>query len=161
LTVSLIWAQARDRVIGKDGGIPWHLPEDMALFKERTIGSTVVMGRLTWESLPGRFRPLPGRTNLVVSRRSDWRPDGATVMSSVRGALEAADGDVWVIGGAQVYAASLPFADRLVVTEVDLVVDGDTYAPAIDDAWRLAEVSEWLESSAGLRYRVRTYQRAS
>jgi dihydrofolate reductase len=161
VTVSLIWAQARDGVIGNSGEIPWHLPEDMAMFKDLTMGSTVVMGRLTWDSLPERFRPLPGRRNVVVTRQAGWQADGATPASSVRAALEAASGEVWVIGGAQIYAAALPFADRLVVTEIDEAYDGDCFAPPIDDAWRVDEATAWQPSSNGLRYRVTTYEQAS
>jgi dihydrofolate reductase len=161
LTVSLIWAQVRGGVIGNAGAIPWHLPEDLAMFKELTMGSTVVMGRITWDSLPDRFRPLPGRTNVVVTRQDGWNADGATSAPSVAAALESADGEVWVIGGAQIYAAAMPFADRLVVTEIDERYDGDCVAPPIDDAWRVDEANAWQPSSNGLRYRVTTYQRAS
>lgn len=161
MTVSLIWAEARDRVIGANGAIPWHLPEDMAMFKELTMGSTVVMGRLTWDSLPARFRPLPGRANVVVTRQSDWQADGASAATGVEAALEAADGDVWVIGGAQIYQAALPFADKLVVTEIDEAYDGDAFAPEIGDVWQVDQATAWQPSTNGLRYRVTTYERAS
>ena len=114
----MIWAQAADGVIGADGALPWHLPEDLRLFRELTIGSTVVMGRRTWESLPARFRPLPGRSNVVLTstglvgrRRAAGRVASAEVLG--------AHGDLWVIGGGAVYAAFLPHADAVVVTEVD------------------------------------------
>ncbi len=111
MSVALVWAQARGGVIGRDGSLPWHLPEDLAHFRALTRGATVVMGRATWESLPERFRPLPGRRNVVLSRRADFRAEGADVRSRPRGGAGrsgAADGTVWVIGGAQVYAAALP-----------------------------------------------------
>jgi dihydrofolate reductase len=149
-------------VIGAEGRLPWHLPEDLALFKRVTIGSTVVMGRRTWESLPAAARPLPGRRNLVLSGRPGWQAPGAEVAASLRAALAVAEGDVWVIGGGRVYREALPLADRLVVTEVDLEVPGDTQAPEIDASWQVAErepVEGWLESRSGLRYRVTRWVR--
>ena len=160
----MVWAQARGGVIGADGGLPWHLPEDSALFRRVTMGSTVVMGRRTWESLPERFRPLPGRVNVVLTSDRTWSADGALAAASVDEVL-AEHPDLWVIGGEAVYAAFLPHAQRLVVTDVDLEVDGDTWAPALDDAWtRTARTpgSGWSESaSAGLRYAVSEYERAT
>jgi dihydrofolate reductase len=163
VTVSLIWAQARDGVIGANGTLPWHLPEDLRLFRERTTGSTVVMGRRTWESLPERFRPLPGRTNVVLTSDPDWSAEGARRAGSVEEVL-AADDSAWVIGGGTVYAAFLPHADRLVVTDVDLAVDGDTWAPAIGPEWkRTARTPQqgWATSSSGLRHAVSEYARGS
>jgi dihydrofolate reductase len=163
VTVSCIWAQAHDRVIGTEGRLPWHLPEDLRLFKERTAGSTVVMGRRTWESLPARNRPLPGRRNVVLSRDPAWSADGAQRAGSVADALAAA-GDCWVIGGAAVYAAFLPHARRVVVTDVDLAVDGDVRAPALDVGWRpVARIPDdgWATSATGLRHRVTEYERVS
>jgi dihydrofolate reductase len=160
-TVSLIWAQARNGVIGADGGLPWHLPEDLALFRRLTTGSTVVMGRRTWESLPNRFRPLPGRTNVVLSTDARWSADGARRAGSVEQVL-AEHESFWVIGGGAVYAAFLPHADRLVVTEVDVDVDGDTWAPRVGDGWRLAgrtPAEDWTTSASGLRYAVSEYVR--
>ena len=134
VTVALVAAIARDGVIGRDGGIPWHIPEDIARFKALTTGHAVVMGRKTWESLPERFRPLPGRRNVVVTRNSEWNAAGAERAGSVEEALEALRDveRVFVIGGAEIYAAALPFADELVLTEVDLDVDGDTFFPEWD-----------------------------
>jgi len=162
-SVALIWAQARDRVIGASGGLPWHLPEDLRLFRTLTTGSTVVMGRRTWESLPERFRPLPGRTNVVLTSDAAWAADGARRASSVAEVLDAGE-SVWVIGGGAVYAAFLPHADRLVVTDVDVSVEGDTWAPAIGPEWqRVARTPEegWSSSSSGLRYAVTEYARGS
>jgi dihydrofolate reductase len=161
MTVSLIWAQARGGVIGADGGLPWRLPEDMALFRERTTGGTVVMGRRTWESLPDRFRPLPGRTNVVLTSDPTWSADGAERAASVEEVL-AGHGSCWVIGGGAVYAAFLRHADRLVVTDVDVAVAGDTWAPPIGDEWRLdtrTPADGWATSSSGLRYAVSEYGR--
>ncbi len=161
--VAMIWAQAEGGVIGASGGLPWHLPEDLALFRERTTGSTVVMGRRTWESLPERFRPLPGRTNVVLTRDRGWTAEGAERAGSVAEALEA-PGPLWVIGGGAVYAEFLPHADRLVVTDVDLAVDADTWAPAIGPEWQREDrdpAEGWATSSSGLRYAVSTYARRS
>ena len=163
MSVALIWAQARNGVIGVDGGLPWHLPEDMALFRRLTMGATVVMGRRTWESLPDRFRPLPGRTNVVLTGDRQWSADGARPASSVEEVL-AGHESFWVIGGGAVYTAFLPHADRLVVTEVDVVVDGDTFAPEVGGEWRLDErtpADGWTTSSSGLRYAVSEYGRGT
>lgn len=160
----MVWAQARDGVIGADGGLPWHLPEDLALFRRLTTGSTVVMGRRTWESLPERFRPLPGRDNVVLTSDRHWSADGAQAVGSVDAVL-ARYGSFWVIGGGAVYAAFLPHASRLVVTDVDLHVDGDTWAPALDAAWtRTARTPAdgWSESATGgPRFAVSEYERAA
>ncbi|MGI5340724.1 dihydrofolate reductase [Streptomyces sp. CA-181903] len=168
--VGLIWAQARDGVIGAGNAIPWHLPEDLAHFKAVTLGHPVVMGRRTWDSLPPRFRPLPGRRNIVVTRDPDWAADGADRAGSVAEALRlaaepqdaSAPAEVWVIGGGEIYRAALEYATVLAVTEVDLTVDGgDTYAPALDGSWTLTEDTGWQTSAsaAGPRYRMRGYAR--
>lgn len=150
----LIWAQANGGVIGRGNAIPWQLPEDMAHFKELTVGHTVVMGRLTWESLPERFRPLPGRRNIVVSRDGGYDAPGAEVRTAL-----PAETDVWVMGGAQLYALALPLATGCEVTEIDLdVPDGDALAPVLDDSWT-ATAGDWQTSKNGLHYRFVTYRR--
>jgi dihydrofolate reductase len=150
--IGLVWAQAANGVIGRDGSLPWHLPEDLKHFRTVTAGAAVLMGRRTWESLPPRFRPLPGRRNLVLSSTPQ---EGVETFAELRSALAAVSGDVWVIGGAAVYRAALPFADRIVVTELRESFDGDTHAPEIG---RPADsVGEWLESSTGLGYRFLTW----
>jgi dihydrofolate reductase len=154
--IGLIWAQAANGIIGRDNAIPWHVPEDMKHFRTVTAGSTVLMGRRTWESLPPRFRPLPGRRNLVLTRSATWSDDGAEVVHSLDDALA---GDVWVIGGADVYAAALPRADVLEVTELRDAVDGDVHAPAIDASWRIDTDSGWQQSSAGPTFRWLRYVR--
>ncbi|SMQ59457.1 dihydrofolate reductase [Agreia sp. VKM Ac-1783] len=165
MTIALIWAEARGGVIGDAGTIPWHLPEDLAHFKEVTLGGTVVMGRRTWQSLPERFRPLPGRRNVVVTRDAAWSADGAEIAHSLDEILDAGGSDdtsapVWVIGGGEIYAQSLARASRLEVTEVDLDVAGDTRAPTIDHAvWQVAHETEWVESRTGTRYRFLSYER--
>ncbi len=158
MTVGLVWAQARGGVIGADGGLPWQLPEDLARFKALTMGATVVMGRATWESLPASVRPLPGRDNVVLTRTPGWSAPGAEVVGSIEVAVDRG-GEVWVIGGASVFAAALPLADRAVVTDIDLEVTGDTFAPALGAEWaeQAREPAEgWLTSRTGLAYRVRT-----
>jgi dihydrofolate reductase len=152
MTVRMIWAEARDRVIGAGGGIPWHVPGEQAAFKQRTMGATVVMGRATWESLPPRVRPLPGRRNVVLTRTPGWTADGAETAGSVADVLERYD-DVWVIGGAAVYDAFLPYADEVVRTEIDLAVDGDTHAPVLGAGWESAP-GRWRTADNGVRYRV-------
>jgi dihydrofolate reductase len=163
VSLSLIWAQARGGVIGADGGLPWHLPEDLALFRRLTTGSTVVMGRRTWESLPERFRPLPGRVNVVLTSDDGWSAEGALRAASVEQVL-AEHEDCWVIGGGAVYAAFLPHADRLVVTDVDTEVAGDTWAPPVA-GWQLVSrtpAEGWTTSeSAGLRFAVSEYARGT
>lgn len=160
MSLGLIWAQSTSGIIGRENGIPWRLPEDQGRFKELTLGHTVVMGRLTWESLPTRVRPLPGRRNVVVTRQADYMADGATVVGSVEDALTHAE--TWIIGGAQIYALALPFATRCEVTEVDVDLpreDEDALAPVLDEEWAGTD-GDWLVSDAGLRYRFSTYVRA-
>jgi dihydrofolate reductase len=157
--VALIWAQSTSGVIGRGGGIPWRLPEDQARFKQLTLGHTVVMGRLTWESLPAGLRPLPGRANVVLTRQPDYRADGAQVVSTIDAALTGAE--TWVIGGEQIYALTLPLATRCEVTEVDVDLprrDGDAVAPVLDEGWR-GTSGEWLSSRTGPRYRFHSYRR--
>lgn len=160
VNIGLIWAQTPDGVIGADNTIPWRLPEDMAHFKATTLGHPVIMGRKTWDSLPARFRPLAGRRNIVVTRDAGWTAEGAERAGSVEEALELAAGAVaWVMGGGEIYRATLPHARTLSVTEVDTAIDGDTYAPSIDADWQVAEDTDWRDSTTGLRYRIRRYTR--
>jgi dihydrofolate reductase len=143
-TITMIVAQGTNRVIGSDGAIPWHLSTDFAHFKAATLGKPVIMGRKTWQSLPRR--PLPGRLNIVVSRDPDFGPVAGLVMANLDVALQvamahaAAAGcaEICMIGGAQIYQAALPFASRLLVTDVDAAPPGDALFPVIDPAvWRL------------------------
>ncbi|HSE70017.1 MAG TPA: dihydrofolate reductase [Nocardioidaceae bacterium] len=134
--VVLVAAVADNGVIGRDGALPWHLPGDLAHFRQVTSGNTVVMGRVTFESIG---RPLPRRTNIVVTRRPGWSADGVLVADSLPRALELAQpepGDVMVVGGAQVYAEAMDLADEQVLTEVHQAPPGDTYYPDFDrTAW--------------------------
>ena len=161
MSLGMIWAEARGGVIGAGGTIPWRLPEDLAHFKELTIGHAVVMGRKTWDSLPERFRPLPERTNLVLTRDTEWSSEGAEVVHSLSEAQRAIAPDalLWVIGGGELYAQSLSHASRLEVTELDMGVRGDTVAPTVDVTWARVSESPWLESATGIRYRFVSYAR--
>jgi len=137
--VVLVAAVADNGVIGADGELPWHLPGDLAHFRRVTTGHTVIMGRKTFESIG---RPLPRRTNVVVTRQPDWSAEGVLHASSLEEALEIAEeheGDAMVIGGGQVYALAMPLADRQVLTEVHRSPEGDAVYPPFDR-------SEWVET---------------
>lgn len=137
--LALIAALARNRTIGLNGRLPWHLPEDMKHFRETTGGKTVLMGRRTWESLPAKFRPLPRRRNIVVSRNPAFLAPGACVAGSIADALclTGDDQEVFVIGGEEVYRQTLPLAQRLYLTEVAADYPGDAFFPPFDAAaWR-------------------------
>lgn len=135
---TLIAAVAENGCIGKDGTLPWRIPEDLKRFKELTTGHAVVMGRKTWESIPEAFRPLPGRRNVVVTRRADYPlPDGVLRAASLEEAVASAGNDAFVIGGAEIYRAAMPLARRLEITHVRRTVDGDAFFPPIDPAvWK-------------------------
>ncbi|MFZ0227660.1 MAG: dihydrofolate reductase, partial [Mycobacterium sp.] len=149
--VGLIWAQSTSGIIGRGGTIPWDVPEDLARFKELTAGHTVVMGRRTWESLPAKVRPLPGRRNVVLSHHADFAAGGATVVQSLDDALSHPD--TWVVGGEQIYTLAMPRAGRCAVTEVDIDLprdDGDVVAPVLDETW-VGTTGEWETSRTWLR----------
>ncbi len=160
--LTLIAAVAKNGVIGNSNALPWHLPEDLRHFKALTLGQTVIMGRKTWESLPPRFRPLPGRLNIVVTRNSSYQAVGATVVNSLDEAANkvGAGGTAsFVIGGAELYVQALPLAQRLELTEIDAAFPGDAFFPEIDRAqWREVARSSGI-SAAGLGYAFTTYER--
>lgn len=161
MKVSIVAAVARGGVIGRDGSLPWRIPEDMAHFKALTTGHPVVMGRRTWESLPARFRPLPDRRNVVVTRSSDWSEEGAERAASLEDALRLLDGEehVFVIGGGEIYAAALPLADELLLTEIDHDVEGDTLFPEFSRD-EFQETSRGAQvSCTGYRFAFVTYRR--
>lgn len=169
-SLNLIWAQARDAqgraVIGKDNAIPWRLPEDMAHLKATTMGHPVLMGRKTWDSLPPRFRPLPGRRNLVMTRQHGWAEGvdakGAEVVASVEAAIQACAGEpeLWVLGGSEIYRLCLTQADRLVVTDIELQVEGDAFAPPLGAEW--TETSRERHTAAsGIRFSFVDYRRTA
>ena len=159
--MALVAAVARGGVIGRDSGIPWRLPEDMRRFRTLTMGHPVVMGRRTWESLPDQFRPLPGRGNVVVTRNSDWSAQGADRAGSIEDALRLLEGEatVFVIGGGEIYAAALPSADELLLTEIDAEIEGDTYFPNWDPDDFEEVARERHVSSDGVGYSFVTYER--
>jgi dihydrofolate reductase len=159
--VSILAAVARTGVIGRDGAVPWRLSEDLRRFRELTTGHAVVMGRKTWDSLPERFRPLPGRRNVVVTRDAAWRADGADRAGSLGEALALLEGEerVFVIGGAEIYAAALPFADELLLTEVRLDIAGDRYFPGWDRSAFQEVVREEHVSPDGVPFAFVTYRR--
>jgi dihydrofolate reductase len=164
--LGLIWAQSSNGVIGKDGDLPWHLPEDLAHFKRTTKGHPVIMGRRTWDSFPEKFRPLPGRTNIVISgnpaRREEVASAGAIAVESLEQALTAAASspgseEVWIIGGGEIFRSAAALANTAVVTVIDLETDGDTFAPKLGAGWTFdaADPTEgWFTSSNGTRYRI-------
>lgn len=143
--VALIVAVAENGIIGRDGKLPWRIPEDMKWFKARTEGRPMIMGRKTWESFPKR--PLPGRTNIVITRDGSFKAEGAVVVTSLGAALDVARGEapeeIMVIGGAEIYRAALPLVQRIYLTSVHGEIEGDTYFPAIDR-------HEWNETIVGV-----------
>ncbi len=158
--INLIYARAANGVIGKDNAMPWHLPEDLAHFRQLTQGCPVIMGRKTWDSLPPRFRPLPGRRNVVLTRQPDWAALGAERAGDLAQAIAlcAEAEDIWVMGGAQIYAQALAQARRIELTEIDREFEGDAYAPVLDAGWRETARQSGV-SSQGLRYSFVTLER--
>jgi dihydrofolate reductase len=154
--IVLVLAVAENGVIGKNGGIPWHISEDMKRFKALTLGHTVVMGRKTWDSLPKK--PLPGRVNVVVTRQKDWHADGAVVASSLGQATSGTSGAVMIIGGAEIYERALPLASRIELTEVHRAFDGDATFTFDRKGWR-ETVREDHVTPDGLRYSYVTLTR--
>ncbi len=142
MIISLIAALTRNRVIGKNNDLPWHLPDDMKYFMQTTKGHHVIMGRKNYDSIPPRYRPLPERTNIVITRQPDFNAPGCIVVHSLRQALDVAgaagEKEAFVIGGAQIYKEALPYAHRLYLTEIDTELEGDTYFPDVD-------LSDWKE----------------
>ena len=160
MRVSIVVATDLDGIIGRDNRLPWHLPADLQRFKAVTMGKPMIMGRKTWESLPEKFRPLPGRRNIVVTRNAGYGAPGASVVTSLPDAMAAAAGsEAFVIGGAELYRAALALADRLQLTEIDADFAGDTWFPARDSAqWR--EVAREAHADGdGLAYAFVTWQR--
>jgi len=159
MALHLIFARAANGVIGRNGQLPWHLPEDLAHFKRTTLGCPVIMGRKTWESLPPKFRPLPGRLNIVVTRQTGWQGEGARRAGSLpeAKALCPPDSNAWVIGGAEIYAQALPLAHTAVVTEIDADFEGDAFAPLFGPGW-VETARERHTSATGLGFSFVTYQ---
>jgi dihydrofolate reductase len=160
--VSVIVAMARNRVIGAGNKIPWHLPAELKLFKTITMGHHIIMGRNTWESI-GRL--LPGRTSVIVTRQPDYRVDGAVMASSIGAAIAACKGDdeIFVIGGAQLYAAAMPHASRLYLTVIAADVEGDARMPEFElDDWRKCSAQSFAADDKNPYDYVQTvYERAA
>jgi dihydrofolate reductase len=157
--VSIIVAHSRNRVIGRDGGMPWHLPGDLRRFREITTGGVVVMGRRTFESLPAAYRPLPNRRNLVLSRDYNYPADGAEVLPSLRSALAACGQDCFVIGGGVTYSQALPHVQRIYATQVDTTLEGDTFFPQLaPDEWGCLEQSPTMVEN-GHSFSFAVYER--
>ena len=159
MKLHLIYARARNGVIGKDNQMPRHLPEDLAHFKRVTLGQPVIMGRKTWDSLPPKFRPLPGRLNIVVTRQADWQAEGALRAGSIEGAMRLCGDapDVWIMGGAEIYRQAEPLASTAVVTEIDADFEGDAFAPTLSQKWREVQRESHLAAN-GLSFSFVTYQ---
>jgi dihydrofolate reductase len=159
MKLHLIYARARNGTIGKDGQMPWHLPEDLAHFKRVTLGQPVIMGRKTWDSLPARFRPLPGRLNIVITRQSDWQAEGALRAHSIEDALRLCGEapDAWIMGGAEIYRQAEPLASTAVVTEIDQDYEGDAFAPELGANWQEVQRESHVAAN-GLSFSFVTYQ---
>ena len=171
--IAAIWAQTEAGVIGRDGTMPWHVPEDFAHFRDTTMGHPVIMGRRTWESFPPKFRPLPGRTNIVITSTPQAVRDGdgtddVVVVGSYEAAIEharAAHGGelIWVIGGGQLYRHTMQHPEhpvtRAVVSVLDVETDGDTKAPELGPDWRLDQEQEQETSRTGVAWRIQTWTR--
>ncbi len=150
MSLALIAAVSENGCIGKDGRLPWHIAEDLARFKQLTVGKTVIMGRKTWESLPGQFRPLPSRQNIVITRRMDYSfPAGVESYPSIQEALDAHQNeDIFIIGGGEIYQQTIGLADTLYITRVHQEILGDTYFPALDpDEWHLTSQEDHQDFS--------------
>jgi dihydrofolate reductase len=143
MNVSMIAAMSKNRVIGKDNDLPWHLPDDFRFFKETTKNHHVIMGRKNYESLPHKFKPLPNRTNLVLTRNDHFEAEGTTVLQSLEKALQLAEQngehEAFIIGGGQIYLLGLAYADTIYLTEIDATIEGDTHFPEFDK-------NEWQET---------------
>lgn len=159
MPLTIVVAYTVNRVIGRDGGLPWHLPTDMRHFRELTSGGAVLMGRATYESIPDAFRPLPNRRNLVLSRNPAFVADGAEVFASLDAALRACDHDAAVIGGAATYAEALPLVTAVEATEIEGEVTGDAFFPALDAAtWACVREGDRI-SEHDFHFRFRRYER--
>jgi dihydrofolate reductase len=155
MTIHMIWAESANGFIGKDGSIPWHVPEDLQHFKHMTQGKAIVMGRKTWESLDGG---LPNRNNVVISQTMEEKP-GVTVYRRPWDVIDQLSG-FWVIGGSEIFAAFLPFADHLVKTDIAVYVDGDVRSPGIfPPHWRRVSNTGMLTSVNGTHYRISEFIR--
>ncbi len=150
--INLIVAHAHNRVIGNRGAMPWHIPEELQHFKRLTMGCPVIMGRKTWDSIVQSLgKPLPGRDSIVVTRNPNWTAVGAVAVHSLPSAIAACKAApvAWIIGGAQLYAQSLPFVDECHVTQIDATFEGDAWFPELTPSvWKIASISEMQHANA-------------
>ena len=160
--IALIAAQAENRVIGLDNQMPWHLPEDLQYFKKVTLGKPVIMGRKTFESIG---RPLPGRTNIVITRQGDWAAEGAVTVSSLEQGLEVAateePEELMVIGGAQIYAMAMPVAQRIYLTQINQAFEGDAWFPELGEEWQQVSRQDGRSTKQDLGYSFLTFERVT
>jgi dihydrofolate reductase len=144
MIISLIAALTKNHVIGKNNDLPWHLPDDMKYFMQTTKAHHVIMGRKNYESIPEKFRPLPNRTNLVVTRQKDFSAPGCKIVNTLEEGIESAyaagEKELFIIGGSEIYALGMPYANQLYLTEIEARLDGDTYFPSFNK-------NEWREQS--------------
>ena len=142
MIISQIVASSRNNVIGRDNDLPWHLPDDMQFFKDTTKGHHILMGRKNFESIPMKFRPLPNRVNIVVTRQADYNADGIelfnTIEEGIQFARDAGEEELFIIGGAEIYNQTIDQADRIYLTEINTEIEGDAHFPELDR-------SEWIE----------------
>lgn len=157
--ISLIVVHDLNRVIGQDNKMPWHIPNELAYFKEKTIGKAIVMGRSTFESIG---RPLPGRLNIVITRNTSYDTKGVTVVHSIEEAIEVANKhheEVMIIGGEQIFKEVLPYADLLYITLIEHEFEGDTFFPSYEQDWEAISTSEQHSTDSGLKYTYMLYKR--
>lgn len=160
--INIIVATSTNLVIGKNNDLPWHLPTDMKFFKETTKGHIVVMGRKCWESIPEKYRPLPNRTNIVMTRDNDYKAEGAIVshdLEQILASNEHSDKEVFIIGGAELYSAAFKYANKLYLTQIYSPVDGDIYLEGLDSTeWCIIDSSEIMEEN-GFKFRFELYEK--
>nr|AIA16847.1 Dihydrofolate reductase [uncultured bacterium] len=167
MTISLILAADENNCIGKNNTLPWHLPADMKLFREKTMGHCVVTGRKNYESIPDRFRPLPGRTNIVITRNKEYAAPGATIVHSLDAGIDTArqlgETEVFVIGGGEIFRQALPIAEQIYLTRIHHVFTGDVFFPALEPLeWKETERHDFPpdeRNKYGFSFRV--YHRAA
>ncbi len=155
--ISIIAAIGKNRALGLRGKLLWHIPDDMRRFKELTSGHPVIMGRRTWESIPEKFRPLPMRANILITRNTSYRAEGAEVCRSLEEALNAAEGapgaeEVFIIGGGEIYALALPYANKLYLTLVDDEVQGDTFFPEYANEFTVVSTQDCQQNKPPYRF---------
>lgn len=156
--ISLMVVHDKNRVIGYENKMPWHLPGELKYFKETTMGKPMIMGRKTFESIG---RPLPGRRNIIITRNKEYHHEGIEVVTSLKEAIEIAGNfpEIMIIGGEEIFKLALPIADRLYITQIDFEFKGDTYFPQYGEEWTLASCSEPVDSNQGFTYRYCIYEK--